>query len=150
MTTRWPLVVGWLVNTLPTLPGWSDVAVYDMEPDTYSSDPAYAVVGHTSQDAGSGNYIRQVDPSMLVDESGTVRVLLVTQSGDPDPDSVRLDGFALVDALEDALVADHSLGGILGAASTASLSIDVQSTAAPGGVTQALIVSLNYSSLTGT
>jgi hypothetical protein len=136
MTTRWPLVVGWLVNTLPTLPGWSDVAVYDMEPDTYSSDPAYAVVGHTSQDAGSGNYIRQVDPSMLVDESGTVRVLL--------------DGFALVDALEDALVADHSLGGILGAASTASLSIDVQSTAAPGGVTQALIVSLNYSSLTGT
>lgn len=148
MSTRWPLVVGWLLETLPTLPGWSDIDVCDGSLVTYSENPNYAIVGHSGQDAGAGNYVRQIDPSMLIDEAGTVRTLVVTRSGDIDPAGVRSAGFVYADALEAALVADQTLGGVLGSAGTASVAVDVQTTAEAGGATQALIISVNYSSLT--
>jgi hypothetical protein len=84
MTTRWPLVVGYLLETLPTLPGWSGLQVFDTDPLTASAPPAYAVVARTVNDTSSGTYSRAVHTSGLIVESGVVRVELVTRSGSAD------------------------------------------------------------------
>jgi hypothetical protein len=148
MSSRWPAVVDYLLTLLPSLPGWSQVAVYDTDPVTSDAPAWYAVVARTSDDNTSGNYVRLIEPSGLINESGTVRVHIVTRTGNPDPASVRFDGFTLLDALEDALVADQDLGGVLGPLGTVDLTVDIQSVAGPGGVAQSLIVSVNYTSLT--
>jgi hypothetical protein len=64
------------------------------------------------------------------------------------PSEVRSDGFALAQSLEDALLADHTLGGVLGEAGTVSVAADVQSNAESAGVLQSLVVSVSYTSLT--
>jgi hypothetical protein len=146
--TRWPLVVGYLLTTLPTLPGWSDVSIFDTDPVTGEVPMTYAVVARTSEDTTSGNYVRLIEPSGLINESGTVRLHVVTRTGSVDPGQVRADGFALVDALEDAIAADQTLGGALGVPGVATLTVDVQSVANASGVAQSLIVSVNYAALT--
>jgi hypothetical protein len=148
MSTAWPLVVGFLVDTLPTLPGWGRVEVYDTDPLTASGAPLYAVVARTSDSGTSGSYVRQVHPGgVLVAETGTVRVHIVSRTGDGDPVSVREAGFELVEAMEATFVADHTLGGILGQASSVSLTVDVQSLSDANGTGQSLIVSINYYAL---
>lgn len=146
-STRWPLVVAYLLETLPTLPGWSGVPVFDTDPATQSVPASYVVVGRTSEDTTSGNYVRMTMPSGLVNESGTVRVHIVVRTGTVAPAQVRTDGFALADAFEAALDADQNLGGVLGELGVASLTVDVQSAANGNGTYQSLVVSLNYSSL---
>src|SRR6478752_8021621 len=141
MSARWPEVVTYLFTTLPNLPGWGQVAVYDTDAITDAAPASYAIVGKTSDDNTSGNYVRMIEPSMMVMESGTVRVHIVTRTGDPDPAGVRTDGFALISALEDALMADQDLGGVLGQIGTVDLTVDVLSFSDQRGIGQSLIVS---------
>lgn len=149
MSTVWPAVVDHLLTLLPTLPGWDAVEVYDTDPVTSDVPADYAVVARTSDDTTSGNYVRSLNINgFMVDEAGTVRVHIVTRTGDVDPSGVRASGFALADALQDALIADQTLGGVLGAVGTVDVTVDVQSVADPRGTAQSLIVSLNYTSLT--
>jgi hypothetical protein len=145
---RWAAVVDYLLTLLPTLSGWSQVAVYDTDPITSDTPAAYAVVARTSDDNTSGSFIRSEQPSGLILESGTVRVHIVTRTGDIDPAGMRVSGFALLNAMEAALLADQTLGGILGVLGTLDLTVDILSVAATGGVAQSLIVSTNYTSLT--
>jgi hypothetical protein len=147
-STRWPLVVSYLLTTVPALPGWSTVAVFDADPVTASVPASYAVVARTSDDTTSGTYTRVVAPSGLIAESGLVRVHVVTRTGNVDPAQVRDDGFALAASLEAALLADRTLGGVLGEAGTVSVAVDVQSVASAGGVAQSLVVSVSYTALT--
>lgn len=148
MTTRWPLLVDWLLTTLPGLPGWDAVDIYDTNPITGTNSAAYAIVGHTGEDTGSGDYLRQIDPSTLVDEAGTVRMLLVFRAANFDAAAVRAAGFTLMDAFEDAITTDQTAGGALSTVGTISLAVDVQSGSTDQGVAQSLVISVNYSSLT--
>lgn len=148
MTTRWPLVVDYLLDTLPALPGWFNTPVYDTDPVTASASPSFAIVARTSTDTTSGSYSRSMTTSGLISEVGLVRVQIVTRTGSVAPDQVRADGFALAQSLEDALLADHTLGGVLGEAGTVSVAADVQSNAETNGVLQSLVVSVSYTALT--
>jgi hypothetical protein len=148
MSASWPLVVGYLLDTLPALPGWSGVSVFDTDPVTAAAPATYAVVARTTDSSTSGNYSRAIAPSGLVSEAGAVRVHIVTRAGSVTPLQVRADGFTLANALESKILGDHSLDGVLGEAGTVSVATDVQSFADANGVGQALVVSINYTSLT--
>jgi len=146
-TCAWPRVLAWLEATLPTLPAWVGVPVYDTDVVTGDVPLRYAVVGRTSPDDVSGNFVRQPDPSGLVVEAGTVRLHIVTRTGDVDPAAMRSQGFALLEPLEAVIGLDQTLGGVLGQLGQVDLTVDVNSESTEGGTAQSLVVSVNYSTL---
>ena len=143
MTAAWPVVVNRLVALLPTLPGWSDVAVYDGPPVTADAPTTYVTVGFVPGEDFGGNYEQTRGDANLLEEVGTVRSEVVCLTGDVDLSTVRNRAFALVDAWEAAVSADHTLG-VLASSGTASLSVDVAPSQTTGGSEQRLVVTLSY------
>lgn len=147
MSAAWPRVVNRLVSHLPTLPGWSQVAVYDGQPVTGDTPTAFVTVGFVASEDFAGSYeqTRNGDGGWqgALQESGTVRSELICLTGDVDLPGERADAFTLVDAWEAWVSADETLG-VLGPSSTSSLAVDVQPQQTTGGSVQRLTVTLSY------
>src|SRR6185312_2362206 len=148
MSAAWPAVCGWLLTTLPTLPGWSGVIVFDGELDSGDSPTDYATVGFTSSGDVGGEFTEVTsDDGLFVNEQGHVYVDIVCQSGDTDLASVRSRCFGLLDSLRAVVKADTTLGGVL------SVNGDVSITGQPlniknqAGVAQAIVVTFAYETL---
>jgi len=140
----WPGVVGYLLTTLPTLPGWSAVDVYDGEPVTGSDPTDWVSVGYITDDHG-GTFTRNNNPDGSgVDEVGDVRCDLTCQSGDSGLADVRARAFTLASALDRHLNADRTLGGVLSQNGTTTLTVGVLSIEAPTGVAQSLSLTVSY------
>lgn len=144
MSAAWPKVVNRLVSLLPTLPGWSQVAVYDGPPVTADAPADYVTVGFVLGEDFGGSYeqARGLDGS-VPEESGTVRSEVVCLTGDVDLPAVRARAFALVDAWEASIAADQTLG-VLAPSSTSALSVDVAPAQTTSGAEQRLTVTLTY------
>lgn len=147
MAAAWPVVVGRLVAVLPTLPGWSGVAVYDGEPVTGDNPTDFVTVGFVPGEDFAGSYeqTRNGEGSWqgALEETGTVRSRLVSTTGDVNLTARRARVFALADAWEAWLMADPTLG-VLGVSSTSSLSVDVEPVQNSAGSAVALIVTVSY------
>jgi len=140
----WPGVVSYLLTTLPTLPGWSAVDVYDGEPVTGSDPTDWCSVGYITDDHG-GTFTRNNNPDGSgVDEVGDVRCDLTCQSGDSGLAAVRARAFGLASALDRKLAADDTLGGVLSQNGTVTLTVGVLSIEAPTGVAQSLSLVVAY------
>lgn len=147
MTSQWPLLVTRLVALLPTLSGWSGVAVYDGAPD--SADPGgtasvvYCAVGYVEDEQGAGRATQEPSGDGFFDgETGEVRCELFSGNGDGDMAAARTAGWALFDALKESIRADRTVG-VLPHGSTASVSADVI-TGKQAGAGQLLVISLTY------
>ena len=139
----WPQVVAAIVAKLPTLDGWSGVAVFDGEPVTGDNPSDYVTVGHVPGEDFAGSYEQATPTAWAVEESGTVRSRLVSTGGDVDLTTRRTRAFALVDAWEAWVVSDPTLG-VLEPSSTASLSVDVEPVQDSSGSAVGLIVTVSY------
>lgn len=143
MSAAWPVVKRRLVNLMPTLPGWSQVSVYDGPPVTGEVPTAYITVGYVVGEDFGGTYEQSRGVGNLLEELGSVRCELVCSTGNVDLASVESTSFALVDALEQSIANDQTLG-VLHPSSTSSLAVDVQPAQTTAGATQRLTVTLNY------
>ena len=147
MSAMWPILVDRLVSLLPTLPGWSGVAVYDGPPVTADAPVDYVTVGYVLGEDFGGTYEQTRNGEggwqRALEESGTVRSEVVCTTGDVDLPSVRARAFALVDAWDAEIARDETLG-VLGPSSSSSLSVDVEPAQTTGGAVQRLTVTFSY------
>jgi hypothetical protein len=82
--TAWPLVLGRLLTLLPTLSGWTGVAVYDGPPVTGDAPTDYATVGFVVGEDFGGSFEIVDEPGGMLTENGTVRTEIVCVTGDVD------------------------------------------------------------------
>jgi hypothetical protein len=148
MATQWPHVKAWLVATVPTLPGLSDVLVSSGEP-TWGDTPArYVTVGFVTDDHGGQYQQVQTDDGTVWEESGEIRSQIIAGSGDTDPIGNEIAAFAIADALDAAIRADRTLGGTLSREGTSASAVTVLSVANSDGTATALVHSLHYTTVT--
>lgn len=142
MSAAWPVVLNRLLVLLPTLPGWSDVEVFDGQPVTGDAPTSFVTVGFVEGEDYGGNYDRVRGAADLLEENGAIRSEIVCWSGDVDLPTVRAKAFALADAWEATVAADQTLG-VLPPSSTSSLAVDVAPKQTAGSQ-QRLVVTLTY------
>lgn len=148
MAAQWPNVKAWLVATIPTLPGLSDVLTSSGFPTWGDSPARYVTVGYVTDDHGGTYQQMQQYDGTVWQETGEVRSEMVAQFGDQDPTLAEASVFAIADALEVAIRADHTLGGLLSRDGTAESIFEVHSIANADGTATGLIHSLRYSTVT--
>lgn len=141
--SAWPLIVDRLLVLLPTLPGWSQVAVYDGPPVTADAPTSFVTVGFVLDEDNAGSFEPLPTLGDLDEESGSVVSEIVCTTGDVDLPSVRARAFALFDAWKDAIERDPTLG-VLSQSSTTSLTVDVRPAQTTSGAVQRLAVTLGY------
>jgi hypothetical protein len=145
--TAWPSVKAALVGLVPSLSGWSSVAVYSGPVVTGDAPTEFFTVGYVPGEDFGGIYEQARGPGDLPVEEGTVRSELVCSSGSArDMPMVEARAFALVDALQAAVDRDPTLG-VLRQGSTVALAVDVQPQQLTSGAVQRLAVTLTYSAL---
>lgn len=142
--TAWPLLAGRLVSWLPTLPGWAGVAVYDGPPVTADVPGSYVTVGFVLGEDNGGSYDQVYLAGGLLEETGTVHCEIVCWTGDVDLATMRTQAFALADALQAAMSADGTLGGVV---RSAAMTVDVRPVQTTAGAEQRLMVTLNYTAI---
>ena len=148
MATQWPRVVARLLTLLPTLPGWSAVAVYDGLPITLDTPTDYITVGYVANQV-AGAYTTVQDPNGFQwAETGTVEAQLNCTTGDSDLPGMRARVFALADALDASIRADRTLGGTLSPAGTSGLDVTVDSLENSAGTAMSLLLTLYYQTVT--
>jgi hypothetical protein len=119
------LVVQRLAALLPTLPGWSSVAVFDGPPIAGNDDSIYVTVGMSTASPPARRRRRRRAAG-----SSTTR----SARSSANSSSIRAArmcrgpraGFALYDALDASVKADRTLGGVLQGGATSALSYEVQ------------------------
>ena len=150
MATQWPRVVARLLTLLPTLPGWSAVAVYDGLPITLDTPTDYITVGYVANpNQVAGAYSTVQDPNGFQwAETGTVESQLNCTTGDADLPGMRARAFALADALDASVRADRTLGGTLSPAGTSELDVSVESLENGAGTAMSLLLTLHYQTVT--
>lgn len=148
MATAWPNVVGWLITTLPTLPGWSTVEIYDGNPAEGDFPDDYVTVGYSGNDQAGSYTLTPDDDGFSVQEAGTVRSQLVCATDGVDAAGARVRLFVLVDALNAKVRADRTLGGVLSAQGTVDLAVDVESIQNPTGTAAFVSFTLSYYTVT--
>jgi hypothetical protein len=148
MATQWPRVVNRLVELLPTLSGWEDVAVIDGLPLTADIAGDCITVGYVSDDS-AGNYsVTQNTDGFQWNETGQVRMEMDCFTGDTDISAMRSRMFGLVDAFEASVRADRTLGGTLSREGTSDLQVDVRSVQDVSGAVQSAVLVLTYFTVT--
>lgn len=138
--STWPAVKAYVVASLPLLSGWAQVAVYNGQPVTSESPGDFVTVGFVPGEDFAGSFEPTEELGDLRGETGTLRSELVSWNGDSDLPAAEARAFALFDAWESAVRADHTLGGLV---SDASLTVDVQPSQSTNA-TLRLVVTLSY------
>jgi hypothetical protein len=107
----------------------ASVPVYDGLPATDSADTAFVLVGHDG-DVGSNNPAATVEQTRternitgVYTESGDVTCSVICQTGDDDFPGLRTNSRTLMAAVEAAVRADPSLGGVAVRAQITDLSL---------------------------
>ncbi len=148
MAAQWPRVLDRLVVILNTLPSWVDVQVIDGLPISADVLTDCVTVGYVSDD-NSGNYTLNQDPSGFQwVEVGVIRSELSCVNGDSNLATMRARMFGLLDALEESVRADRTLGGVLSPQGTAELVVDVRSVQDISGAEQSVVFCRNYTTIT--
>lgn len=141
---RWPDIYAALLALLPTLPALAGVEVYDGQPVTNDVPLDYITVGYADEDT-AGGFRQELDESGFgTVETGEVKCHFVAQAGDTDPTLTRNRAFQMVGALQEALTADRTFGGLLEPTALVNLSADVLGVQNGAGSAQSLVVTVTY------
>lgn len=144
MASQWPRLHAALVATLPTLPGWSVVEVFDGPPVTGNVPTSYCTVGHAQLEDSAGSYETTLAGNgFQLEESGLVRCELVVFDGGTDVTALRVRAFGLLDALDAAIRANRTFG-VLSPEATTDLAVDVVPVQSQAGAVQRLPFSVLY------
>jgi hypothetical protein len=145
MAVAWPQVVDYLLATLPNLPSWASVAVFDGPPNTGDDPTDYCTVGYVSDDS-AGTFLQSWnDDGFHVNEEGTIRLDITAQTGDDTLSEVRTRAFVLFDELDDWLRRHQTLGGLLSTNATVLLASDgVNTESNAAGLAQTIVCSVGY------
>jgi hypothetical protein len=147
MATAWPNVKNWLADTIPTLTGLSDVQVFDGPPVGRAAPKRYVAVGFVEDD-NAGTYSREPAYDGTVwSETGDVRARIVANSGNTD-DTAQNNAFAIVEAIQQAIADDTTLGGALSKDSEVHAAVDVLSISNARGTATELVLTLTYTTTT--
>jgi hypothetical protein len=112
MAAQYPRVRARLVALLPSLSGWSGVAVYDGQADTGDTPLAFAEVGFVDgTDEGGAGSVLALDGYRYV-ETGDVNLTVTCITGDDDPTGPQAQAFALFDALDAYVRTDRKIGRV--------------------------------------
>jgi hypothetical protein len=142
MAFMWPQIKTWLVTNLPTITG---VPVFNGPPVSGDNPTSYITVGWTGTGDSAGDFQQTyADDGLGMLEDGTVLCDFVAQSGDIDLAGSETTVFAMADALNQALRADKSLGGLLDEPATIWLQISPQAIQNKAGSAVPLLVSVQY------
>lgn len=144
MAVAWPHVKAWLVSTIPTLSGLSDVVVYAGPPATEDDPARYVTVGFVTDDSGGAYQQTEAYDGLVWQEIGEVRSQFVAQLGDEDPSLAEANCFAMADALDAKIRNDRTLGGTLSPEGTTETSVEVHTISNPNGTATALVHVLRY------
>lgn len=146
MGTRWEDVHDALAALASGLPGWSGVKVYAGPQVTGEAPADYLTVGYVMDEVGSGSFTHErfAGSGFDVEETGTVRCELVVTSGGTGITALRRRAFTLLEALDEAVRDDQSLGGVLSPGSTATVTVDVISTQTQAGAGVRTPFSVDY------
>jgi hypothetical protein len=145
MASAWPRVVTALIGILPTLPGWSGVQVFDGPPNTEQEFTSYITVGHQDGADTGGSFTQDyADDGIFWQESGDVVCRLVVQTGNDDLPTVRTSLFALLDSLQQYLLADRWLAGTLTPEGWSNVTVDPLVVKEASGTAMSLLITLHY------
>ena len=149
MATQWPLVAARLVELLPTLPGWSQVQVFDGPPPTQTMPATFAIVGHVlAEGEAAGQYgTAQAPDGHRRIETGEVVCQLASQIGSAGVAFARAQAFSLMDALDEYIRSDRRMG-VLSAEGTSRLAVNVMTAWNQSGTAQSLNFSVAYTTVT--
>ena len=148
MAAQWPLVKAWLVATVPTLPGMSDILVTAGPPVSGSAAARYVTVGFVTDDAGGTYQQAQSYDGTVWDEIGEVRSQIVAQSGGSQQSAPEAGAFAIADAIDAAIRADRTLSGVLSDNGTVESAVEIHSISNANGNATALVHVLRYTTTT--
>lgn len=149
MSAQWPLVVGRLLELLPTLDGWSAVQVFDGAAFDPSST-VFATVGHGTDglQTQAGSFSSQQDnDGFQRAETGTVVCQVCSSDDAQNVQSQRMALCVLLDAFDDAIRADRRLG-VLSQEGTSFVSCDVTSMQTIPGADVTILFTFHYTTVT--
>lgn len=146
---QWPRVTAKLLAVLPTLDGWDAVEVIDGPPPGGGPASAiYATVGSVSDDNVGTFSTTQVNDGFQRGETGIVVSRLVCASGGNSLSPLRDRAFGLIDALDEWVRDNRTLGGVLSPEGTSDMTADVESIGNKNGIAVSLIFTLSYFTVT--
>lgn len=150
----WPIVAQRLVTLLPTLSGWSGVAVYDGASPGQGSGVApslFAVVGAADPEGDAGDFSHTPrGADYRVREEGRVRCEVVAWTGEASEAAFiaqRARVFALLDPVE-AYIRAHPDLGVLRPGAASQLAAAVYPTYITKGTSVRALVTVSYESYT--
>lgn len=147
-----PLVIAAHVETLPTLPGWETVNVFEGAFTRRDDQRRWATIGYVPGDDGPAINLSPVsDGQNRNREEGSVGCSLVVAAADIP--AARGAVFDLLSAWAQWLATDRTLAGTSGqarvlAGSTAGLSVDVTLNPTRAGATASAVVTVTYTATT--
>lgn len=147
-----PLVIAAHVETLPTLPGWDTVAVFEGAFTRRDDMTRWATVGYVPNADGPAVHLEPVpDGQGQNREEGTVACSLVVAAADVP--AARAASSDLLAAWSQWLATDRTMAGAGGQArllggSSAHLIADVVLTTTRGGATASALVTITYAART--
>ena len=141
MNVALPLVIDATVALMPTLPGWSQVVVYDGPQVTGDTPHEYVTVGFVDGEDFGGTFEPVAGLGDLLEEAGSLRSEVVCWTGDVDFPGMRARAFALFNAWNRAVQGDVTLGGVVAAAALSGEVVPVQN---DKGSAVRLVVTLSY------
>jgi hypothetical protein len=147
-----PLVIAAHMETLPTLPGWDTVAVFEGAFTRRDDIPRWATVGYVPNADGPAVHAEPVpDGQGQNHEEGTVACSMVVTGADVP--AARAASFDLLAAWGQWLATDRTLTGAGGqarllAGSTAHLIADLALTTTRAGGTASALVMITYTART--
>lgn len=142
MASQWPVVHARLLALLRA--SWPDVEVYDGPVVTGDVPNWFCTVGGAENEDSAGNFTQtKAGSGWQTEETGGVRCELVAFDGGVNLSVVRVEAFALLDVLEQAIRDDQTLG-VLPKGSTTELTVDVVPRQNKAGSQQRLPFTVNY------
>jgi hypothetical protein len=142
-----PLIIGANVAKLPTLDGWSAVAVYEGAALRRDDVREWCTVGHVGGADGPVVTLEPVPTSQgQASEAGTIVSELVVAAADVATARARV--FALLAPWAAWLARDRTLDGALLSTSDLHLSADVALATVARGATASAVVTITYAATT--
>lgn len=142
---QWPVIYARLLVWLPALAAFQTepTPVYDGPPVSADQTLTFMTVGYAEGEDSAGSYSQErAGNGFQTTETGFIRCEVYAGNGDGSLTAARAAAFALVDAIQTALIADQTLG-VFPQGTLLSMSVDPHSVLAEGAA-QYLPLSIQY------
>ncbi len=141
----WPKVRAALPAFVASVHGWGSVEVFNGPPVTQGAPADWCSVGFVKDEGSAGDFNQeQGDLDGCREETGEIRCELVLKGDEGSMTELHLRASAYLDALDAALRADQSLGGLLGQGDSVVLGADFLPVQNTSGASVRVAMSIQY------